>query len=331
MKDIDENTLLDICSQYSFTSYYVGKEISRRKIKNARKRMLIPYRESILAFIDTTLFSSGKTGLAITVYGLYWENGKLYEKRRGCLSWREWAEVDIKLIRKSAYGFGADHECLIYSSDAEKVLGLFQYLQRYVADALGIECVEQISPEEQVKQVELSTPQRDENKWMIETGGERFGPYDLDTIEELLRNQQIRPELTFVWKKGMRSWVPLLRSPEVSSLVGKSAVTPSFEMDKTIQTRHSIDQVRKETPDNEKQEKLDINTASIEEIVEVLGIERSGAERIAAYRQVIEGFQSPEQVGELLGLKPHEVIKLSKQTVYKKALPYNSSSRVVDY
>jgi len=64
----------EICSKYSGHGYHVGSDIPARKLANAAKSMKIPDGEQVIAFVDCTVFGSGKHGLAICESGLYGHN-----------------------------------------------------------------------------------------------------------------------------------------------------------------------------------------------------------------------------------------------------------------
>src|SRR5690606_38742624 len=84
---------------------------------------------------------------------------------------------------------------------------------------------------------------------------------------------------------------------------------------------------------------VDVNTASMEELIEVLGVGIVGAERIVQQREAVGGFRSLEEVGKLLGLKPHQVERLRKQVIFTPIVasvsptptPLKPNARVVDY
>ncbi|MNP50961.1 Helix-hairpin-helix motif protein [compost metagenome] len=75
---------------------------------------------------------------------------------------------------------------------------------------------------------------------------------------------------------------------------------------------------------------VDVNTATLEELVEVLGIETIGAKRIIQQRDVVGGFKSVEQIGELLGLKPHHVEKLRQLATFTPLTSQAKGGRVID-
>jgi len=53
-------------------SFYIEESIPEKKLKNAIDKYKVPFNESVIGLIDTTLFGSAKEGLAFGLKGLYW-------------------------------------------------------------------------------------------------------------------------------------------------------------------------------------------------------------------------------------------------------------------
>jgi DNA uptake protein ComE-like DNA-binding protein len=112
----------------------------------------------------------------------------------------------------------------------------------------------------------------------------------------------------------MADWVPFTQVPELSALLGGPATPPPPPPPPpgTGRAAPSAGHSPGNAPAGSEARLVDINAASGEELVEVLGLLPDQAERIIREREAIGGFTSPEQVGELLGLKPHEVVRLRR-------------------
>ena len=52
--------------------FYIDGSIPEKKLKNAIEKYSIPYNESVIGLIDTTLMGSAKNGLALCLNGIYW-------------------------------------------------------------------------------------------------------------------------------------------------------------------------------------------------------------------------------------------------------------------
>lgn len=74
-------------------AFYIATTAPEKKMANARSAFPVPPDEYVLALTDTTLFGSGKTGLAITKWGIRWSNGKSVKTNVKALSWEEIANI----------------------------------------------------------------------------------------------------------------------------------------------------------------------------------------------------------------------------------------------
>ena len=74
-------------------AFYTADTAPEKKIINARAAFPVPPDEYIFALTDTTLFGSGKTGLAITKRGLRWVNGSSTKTNIRALTWEEIANL----------------------------------------------------------------------------------------------------------------------------------------------------------------------------------------------------------------------------------------------
>jgi competence ComEA-like helix-hairpin-helix protein len=71
---------------------------------------------------------------------------------------------------------------------------------------------------------------------------------------------------------------------------------------------------------NEKLVELDINTASLEDLVKVYGIGEVIAQRILSYRESLGSFVAMEQLNEVWGLSPEVLVNLNKRFKVKSLL-----------
>jgi competence ComEA-like helix-hairpin-helix protein len=215
-------------------------------------------------------------------------------------------------------------------------------------------------PRIEIPMFEFPTFEMPTNGWMVAVAGQQFGPYDIQILESLVNSGQISPETAYVWRPGMTSWVPFMQQPELAALVNRNnrntvppqtpppppppptapPEPPRSEVDR--EETVSKDTVSKETASKETVSKetktesediryVDVNTASYEELVEILGVGAVDAKRIIQEREAIGGFQTAEQIGELLGLKPHQVEKIRKLARFTPIPKKQNNSRVVDY
>lgn len=320
MKSIDLNEIVFICANYSGSGYYVEELIPRRKLSNFRKKLLVPDSEHVIAFLDAALFGSGKVGLVISNSGIHWRNDWTTETQKNFLKWEEFTQVDIK--RNGSYdielGLGNVFNMSGSSFDKDILVQLLQDIQNYIIDALKGED-EQIDYYKKDDISIPSIPMTSTEKWMVAIAGQLYGPFDLHLIKSLLSNVQIQPEEVHVWNLGVPVWVPFMQQPELVGLM-IPAMLPAPLVPPVTPTSQSIADTI-ETVLNPKQAAYDldhvnINTASLEELIESLGVGVVGAKRIIQYREEIGEFQSPEQVAELLELKPHQLERLRKRVIF---------------
>lgn len=137
--------------------FYLNEAIPPKRLANARAVFPIHAQETVIAFIDTTLFGSGKTGLAITRWGLRWAN--LADKASvRSLSWEAFAKLpECPKRQKSRIVFSpeATYDNAGSGVDDEKTFGVIKELYDYCKAATFFT---DVSPEELPE--ELVPPQQ---------------------------------------------------------------------------------------------------------------------------------------------------------------------------
>ena len=110
--------------------FYLNEAIPPKRLANARAVFPIHAQETVIAFVDTTLFGSGKTGLAVSRWGMRWAN--LAEKSPvKAMSWEAFAKLPECPKRvKSRIDFSSE---AIYDNagsgvDDEKMFGVIKEL-----------------------------------------------------------------------------------------------------------------------------------------------------------------------------------------------------------
>lgn len=98
MTDKDIENIYDICKKHCFADYYCVEDIPEKKYRNAVLNFPIPLElgnDGIIALIDSTIFGSCKTGLAICASGIYWKNDWSTNSNENHLSWKKFKKADI--------------------------------------------------------------------------------------------------------------------------------------------------------------------------------------------------------------------------------------------
>ena len=147
----------------------------------------------------------------------------------------------------------------------------------------------------------------------------------------------------------MTSWVPFMQQPELAALArlntarpqappppSSSPSSPPPSPPPEPQAASAADSAetaasREDNAAAKETETVDVNTATYEELVEILGVGVVGAKRIIQEREKIGGFRSADEIGELLGLKPHQVEKIRKTARFSPISKKQNHSRVIDY
>ena len=134
-------------------AFYTAATAPEKKIVNARAAFPVPPEEYILALTDTTLFGSGKTGLAVTKWGLRWANGGSTKTNVKALSWEEIANLpppvcddgDFTLAPGGVYGNSGSN---VDEKKMGKVLtSLFEYCR--LATFLVTKSADELAKEEE--------------------------------------------------------------------------------------------------------------------------------------------------------------------------------------
>ncbi|MGG4145498.1 helix-hairpin-helix domain-containing protein [Paenibacillus algorifonticola] len=332
MREININHLIDICAGYSGAKYYVAEMVPTKKLKNARIHFPIPANEYVIALMDTTVFGSCKRGMAIGLNGVYWRNDWTVKSHRSSLSWMEFLHARIKKISKYEMEFGRGD---IYSvlGEAIKLDDLIQLLQR-LQSYIGREADPSLLTGSEVSSSLLSDPGE---VWMVGAAGEQYGPYSAFALKNIIEEKQLQLTETFVWKPGMAQWVPLLKNKELIPLFMPALVAPmpiTVSQAPTLDLDAEVDKVLDADAllgGNESSERIDINRASMEQLLDLPAIGVVGAKRIMQERERNGGFENVEQLGQLLDLKPHHVERIRPMIIFCPLQQRTSTGRIVDY
>ncbi|WP_338556965.1 helix-hairpin-helix domain-containing protein [Paenibacillus sp. KS-LC4] len=332
---MDINHLIDICAGYSGSSYYVADMIPWKKLKNARTQIPIPANEYVIALIDTTLFGSCKRGMAIGLNGVYWRNDWTVKSHRSSLGWTEFLHANIKKISKYEMEFGRG-DVFSVLGEPIKLNDLIQLLQR-LQSYIGREVDSSLLTGSEVSSSLLSDPGE---VWMVAAAGQQYGPYSALELKNIIEEKQLQLSETFVWKQGMAQWVPLLKHKELMALflpvlLASLPVTitqaPILDIDKEVE--QALDTSSSLLNNIELSKRININVASLEQLLDLPAIGIVAAKRIMQERERNGGFENVEQLGQLLDLKPHHVERLRPMTIFRPLQQRTSTGggRIVDY
>ncbi|MDQ0090959.1 hypothetical protein J2T12_004385 [Paenibacillus anaericanus] len=346
MKTIDLNVITNICANYSGPDYYVADKIPKKKLRNAQAALSIPVHEHVVMLVDATVFGSCKNGLAVTNNGVYWKNDWLTATDHTYLSWGDFVRVDISWQRNvtssTSYielGFGNNFNMDGSLFKKELLVQILQQLQKYISDTLlesmdsAIEVPLEAAAPIGAPTVSSSVPDTDD-KWMIVISGQQYGPFKVSALKIMIDTNYFQPSNTLVWKQGMTNWEPFLQHPELTNLISPlvklndSPIPPapsSILAENPVAATLGIEEKLTYATGP-----LDINTASIDQLLELPFIGLVEAQHLIQERKLNSGFQTMEEVSRLIDLKPHQVQKLSKMVTFSPLRKSTPTSRRVD-
>lgn len=131
-----------ICQGYAFKiSFFVRPKISEKKLANARECYSVLPSDPVLLLVDTTVFGSAKTGLAVTESGLYWRNSMNEDGHEASpLHWDDLAALEPPLNRDGEsveFGRGAFFYAGL-TGTRDEVLALARELWDWARASTGI-------------------------------------------------------------------------------------------------------------------------------------------------------------------------------------------------
>jgi len=118
--------------------------------------------------------------------------------------------------------------------------------------------------------------------WYLHNTVKQMGPFHTEDIIALINNKQIDVNGTYVWKDGYEDWI-LLKD------------------DKTF-----VDPIK-----NDYNKLLDINSASYDELINVLKLDSESITNLITER-IRNRFTDVYELTERIGLKPHQLNNIRK-------------------
>jgi pyruvate/2-oxoglutarate dehydrogenase complex dihydrolipoamide acyltransferase (E2) component len=304
---------------------FVAPNVPPRKEQNARETMRVPPGEAVLALMDNTTFGSAKDGMVVTTGGIRWRNG-IIGNDEGHLTWNALARARVMKSGEMIV-VGEEDWIRSYTARTEGLHRLILDLQwwsraRMEPDARrnSIHAAGEVEPA-------AAAPDPGTPRWHLAVQGQQFGPYSARTVAAMAAAGQVNADEAFAWAEGMAGWVPLREVPELAALLAPPpAAPPPVPAAAAAAPRPP----RPAPPASaEAEEPIDINNASVEELLGLPGMTRAGAERVVQERGTRGGFSDVDQVGQLLRLKPHHVERMRRMVTFGRMA--TSRARVVDF
>jgi hypothetical protein len=185
------------------------------------------------------------------------------------------------------------------------------------------------------------------HRWMVGSAGQQLGPLDAEGIRALIAQGKIDPKTVLVWREGLGDWLPMRAIAELGGAgvrFGSGPAGPPNELPgppaeqprppaqaepslwdepspppvgppKTftpivVDTGPPAAESARQRPTPAADGRVDLNNASLEELLTLPGFNLALASRLVQQRGQRRGFQTLEELGEFLALPPHKVAHL---------------------
>ncbi|BFJ01192.1 MAG: hypothetical protein PME_36270 [Priestia megaterium] len=133
MHDIKFNYLTDLCSRYQQDKFFI-EEIPLSILSKANKRFNISSEEAVVAFLDCTMFGSGKVGVYFTDNGIRWKN---LSGESGNIEWTEFGKVDQITVQNKVEVHFDDRKAFLIGGGNTYPISLFIELLTSIRDFLN--------------------------------------------------------------------------------------------------------------------------------------------------------------------------------------------------
>lgn len=310
---------------------FAAPNVPPRKERGAREDMGIPADESVLALADATVFGSGRDGLVVGTRGIYWRNAIVGGSDNGRMPWEALARArvmratDLTILNEQDWV----NPPATHGDDVERLLLHLQWWARArmspAERAAALAAAGEAEPGVHVaaRHPAASTSRTGTTMpnamWHLAIQGQQYGPYEADMVGIMAMSGQIDPDACHAWTEGMPGWLPLRQVPALAALVGPPPVPAGYAP--AVSPAPSQAAASAEQP-------VDVNNAPLEDLLALPGMTRARAERVVQERGTRGGFTDVDQLGQLLGLQPHQVQRLRPRVTFGRVAP---RARMVDF
>ena len=324
MPSFDE--ILKICNRYQSFQYYVYPGIPEKKLATARNSYHIPDAERVAALLIVG-WGTGTDGLAVARNGLYWKSPP--SAASTSISWEEMSEVSI--VKK---GWGVLGHDIVFSD--RKAFNLSGNLTAKNIILLLLTELQKLAVLTKLQKL-AAKGGAGSDQWMVAVAGQQNGPYNVETLRQMIQSRQIDPEAALVWCEKMDQWAALREVPEFRAAAPAKRPPPLVA---PPAGPNSAPPLPSASPPGAPPPQsggppgalVDLNTASFDQILSLPGMWVGAAAQVIEIRQQRGGFQSVEEVGHALDWPPHKVQRLAERAEVVE-LPRASlgAGRVVDF
>jgi hypothetical protein len=310
---------------------HVAPDVPVKKERNARDSMRIPPDETVLALLDATVWGGARNGVVVGTRGIYWRNF-VTPSKNAHMTWdalaraRVAAVADLIVLSEQDWVEPASGGQMDFA--APFLLGLqWSARARMPAEerAAAIRAAGEVEPPP-------PAPGEGVAQWHLAVDGQQFGPYDAATVGAMAAAGQVNADACHAWTAGMPGWVPLREVPELAAVISAPRPAPPVAPTPPTPTPPAAPQpapAASKRADAEEEERIDVNTASVQELLVLPGMTLAGAEQVVRERGTRGGFTDADQVGQLLRLRPHDVERMRGMVTFSRiATP---RGRLVDF
>lgn len=304
---------------------FAAPHVPPRKERGARENMGIPPSEPVLALADSTIFGSGRDRLVVAAGGIYWRNSIVGGSDTGRMTWDAFARA--RVMRATEFTILGERDWVnppaTHGEDLERLLLHLQWWARarmspgQRGEALAAAGEAEPGPHgARVGQAVASFVPPPAHVaapgvlWHLAVSGAQYGPYGADVIGIMAASGQVDPDACLAWTEGMSAWTPLRQVPALAALMGPppTPIAPPVASPAPVPTLVA----QSATADAP----VDVNNAPLEDLLALPGMTRMNAERVVQERAARGGFADADQLGQLLGLQPHQVQRLRAMVTF---------------
>lgn len=314
-----EDIILDACLAMESEYFYVTESIPNKKRKRAMKEMNIPENEQIIAFVDCTLFGSAKHGAALTRTGIYVSNGWTSDVREAYLDWESVVNADIVYTNK----LGQEE---VWINNLHVDMNGSSLSSEYLYDVIvliqgKLQALYQDTDTSSIPQIPSKSSDISTQSWMVTVNKEKYGPYEVHTIGQMLMNGQLKAERDYVWKQGMKEWIPINESDTFQRYIAPPLTRSTPEQPKKDQ----------EITMDKLYDTMNINHAELSELLTLPYLTLPKANALLLKREELGQFTKLEEVQEVIQIQPHQFEELKQLIFIDSEQKEARWGRTVDY
>ncbi|MBN1319563.1 MAG: DUF4339 domain-containing protein [Thermoleophilia bacterium] len=360
---ISPDQLRSICRKYAgMQDFYSGGDIPANKLINARKSLKIPGREDVFALINCTVFGSAKDAIVIASSGIFAKNNDMVGAQY--FSWKDLSELSIvgSQERLSAsevtFSDGRSINCtgqmmgvakgivpllndlLVVLKAADESLDWFVVVDGVQQGPYSRKTLKQMVMDGVIVPAAASVWRDGMSSWapmqdVAELAVQPRGPVPPPFVPP----QQAAPTPPPWPGPGVAQGAQAQASFQAGAQASSTTAPPAFGTATTVPAQTAGAQsAGGQTPGlhagGQTGELVDLNSAHVDELVLLPAMTLAHARAIEKERSVRLGFTRVEEVGEFLGLQPHQVEQLRPLiafAVYSAGGGAAAGKRLIDF